>query len=225
MSYMRISNYIQELRNAFALFGVDYKEKVLGKSAEGRNIISFLLPRMEVSNLIMGFPHPNEPLSQVMMMQIARKAEQFQNQGNEFWFLIPVWDIDGAIRNQDWFLNADSIVEMVNGWYRPAANRQVEWDFPLESGGYKHSSSLPETEIIKNLLDEVHPQRLISLHNGIVGNAYCYISQGLHDKARDLSKALQLSGLDIAEEPPVPYSEVIDLGLFRYLMPLNRLIG
>lgn len=129
--------------------------------------------------LLVGLVHPNEPIGAITCQVLARRLCQDralrEGLGHTFTFL-PVADPDGTRRNEAWFDGPFEIGRYARAFYRPPAEEQVEWTFPVEHGRYRFDAPLPETAALMRLMDDRAPDLLVSLHNSGFGGAYWYLS-------------------------------------------------
>ncbi len=215
MQLLPIDDFIARLRDlAHAAFG-DVEELRLGTSRFGQPIPAFKIPDQSRRAVFLGFPHPNEPLGELILEAVVREAVDRQSPSQTAcWYLVPVWDIDGARENEAWWSDAVTVERMIDHWYRPAPSEQVEWAFPLDYGGVRFERPGPETEAVRRLLDAVQPEVLLSLHNSVFQGVYTLISPQGAPLAPLISETLHAHGLRPRSPCPIPYVETYAEGVF-----------
>ncbi len=93
-------------------------------------------------------------------------------------------------------------------FYRPAGHEQVEWTFPNSHKTNYFDRTLPETEALMRVMDDLEPALVVSLHNAGFGGVYYYLSRplpGVYPTFHELPgwEELPLS----LGEPEVPFAE------------------
>lgn len=215
MQLLPIDAFITNLRASIqAAFG-NGEELRLGTSRCGYPIPAFKIPGQSQRAVFLGFPHPNEPLGELILEAVVQEAiDRYSPNQTASWYLVPVWDLDGARENEAWWSDLVTVERMIDHWYRPAPSEQVEWAFPLNYGGVRFARPGPETEAVRRLLDVVQPEVLLSLHNGIFPGAYTLISPQGAPLAPRISETLYVHGLRPLSPCPIPYVETYADGVF-----------
>lgn len=191
-----------------------YEKFIVAYSENNNPIYLYKIYNMPNQCLFLGFPHPNEPFSQIFIEMLFKNINKYQ--GNKEWYVVPVWDIDGALINEKWWKNKTiTINNMIDNWYRPATNMQVEWTFPIVYKGYFYNNPMPETLAVKKILDDVKFDFLISLHNSMFADSYFYISDNLKEHSGFFNKLLSKNEFDIINYKPTPYVDKIEHGIFN----------
>lgn len=171
--------------------------------------------------VIIGGPHPNEPIGALTVSSLLRRLIDDARLREEFgyrWHLIPCVDPDGARLNEGWYVRPGDRRAYAEHFYRPCEADQVEWTFPLTGEGYTFDRTLPETEALMRLMDEVRPAFVYSLHNGELQGAFSYLSRNEPGLAADLAAIAAGQGLPLHMGPPeVP--SAIQIGPAAYVTP------
>jgi len=215
LKLLTINDFLTGLYDMVRHLKIDTDVLAIGTSRSGNVIEALKILHMPQRALFLGFPHPNEPLGEVIMSAIVQEAALRQSPNNhECWYLVPVWDIDGALKNQAWWSDTVSIGRMIDHWYRPAPSQQVEWAFPLHYGGIHFDKPLPETEVVRRLIDSAKPELLVSLHNGVFPGAYTLISPQCSHLAPSIRDVFRTYGLAPKMSSPIPYVETFAEGVF-----------
>lgn len=177
--------------------------------------------------VIIGGPHPNEPIGALTVSSLLRRLIDDAWLREEFgyrWHLIPCVDPDGARLNEGWYVRPGDRRAYAEHFYRPCEADQVEWTFPLSVEGYTFDRTLPETEALMRLMDEVRPAFVYSLHNGELQGAFFYLSRNEPGVAADLAAMAAGQGLPLHMGPPeVP--SAIQIGPAAYVTPRGAELG
>jgi len=163
--------------------------KEVGKSREGRTIYCLKIGDGEKNALLFAFPHPNEPIGSMSLEFLSwflAKNPDFTKETGYTWYLIKAIDIDGVILNEGWFKGEFKPIKYAKNYYRPASYEQVEWTFPVKYKKLSFDSPLPETRALMELLKNLKPKFMYSLHNSSFGGIYFLISHELGNLYTDL---------------------------------------
>lgn len=160
----------------------------MGKSRQGHPIYCLKIGNGTKKAFMFGCPHPNEPMGAMMLEYFSRELCENDALREEFdytWYLIKSIDVDGTKRNEKWFKGPFTLYNYARNYFRPIGYEQAEWTFPIEYKKYKWDKPIPETKVLMDIIDEVKPDFLYSLHNAGFGGAYWYITgpaDELYDK-------------------------------------------
>jgi hypothetical protein len=163
--------------------------KEIGKSREERPIYCLKIGEGNQNALLFAFPHPNEPIGSMSLEFLSwflAKNPDFTKETGYTWYLIKAIDIDGAILNEGWFKGEFNPLKYAKNYYRPASFEQVEWTFPVKYKKLSFDSPLPETRALMELLKNLKPKFMYSLHNSSFGGIYFLISHELGNLYTDL---------------------------------------
>lgn len=131
--------------------------------------------------LLFGCPHPNEPIGGMLIHYfsdlLCRDAE-LRDAFDYTWHFIPTVDPDGTRLNEGWFKGPFTPTNYARHFYRPAGFEQVEWTFPISYKKLYFDKTLPETEMLMRVIDELKPELMASLHNAGFSGVYYYVSDG-----------------------------------------------
>jgi len=120
----------------------------VGRSAEGRPIELLTIGDGPRSVLLVGVPHPNEPIGTLTAEFLARlfceNAALREHLGVTL-HVVKVADPDGLVLNEGWFKGAFSPLRYALNYYRPPHREQVEWSFPVSYRSLQFSTPSPET--------------------------------------------------------------------------------
>ena len=131
--------------------------------------------------LLFGCPHPNEPIGGMLIHHLSEavcKDAELRDAFDYTWHFIPTVDPDGTRLNEGWFAGPFTPTNYARHFYRPAGFEQVEWTFPISYKNLYFDKSLPETEMLMRVIDELKPELMASLHNAGFSGVYYYVSEG-----------------------------------------------
>jgi hypothetical protein len=205
---------IDEMRASSAQLVAEYPDVVsletLGTSRGGIPIEALKIGTGEKIGMMVGLPHPNEPIGAMMIEFFSRKLAEdatLREQLGYTWYMIKAIDPDGTRLNEGWFKGPFSVTNYARDFYRPPSEQQVEWTFPIEYKTYRFDTPLPETQAWMKLIEQHPPDFLFSLHNAGFGGVYLYISHDLQGMYPPFFELVEQSGLPLhLGEPEVPYA-------------------
>ncbi|MFI9366083.1 M14 family zinc carboxypeptidase [Kitasatospora sp. NPDC053057] len=165
--------------------------KVLSVGAGGRSV------------LVVGGPHPNEPVGYATVRFLAELVvARPELRDGVSWHFLPCVDPDGAALNADWTSGPLDLFNQHRYFYRPAMAEQPEWTFPIPFRGGVHRFGLPENEALADLVDELVPAVVVSLHNAEFGAPFFVASRDVPGLAGQLAAVAARHGLPVAEAAP-----------------------
>lgn len=174
--------------------------KVLGKSGRGRPIHCLKIGKGSRNALMFGCPHPNEPIGTMTLdyfTEALLEDDELRQKLDYTWYIVNVWDVDGFELNREWLKGPYSIDRYARWFYRPPGYQQVDWNFPIRYKKLQWEKSIPETEVMMALLDEIKPHFIYALHNAGFGGAYWYLSEGLPALYPKLYAAAEKEGIPL----------------------------
>lgn len=152
--------------------------------------------------LVVGGPHPNEPIGLLTVVHLARLvAENAQVRGRYTWNFIPCLDPDATRLNESWFDGALTIRRYHEEMYRPAFDEQPEWTFPVLQNGAYFDRMLPETQALARVIDELKPRFTYSLHNGDFGGVFYILNRDVPGAAEALAEVGERRGVPLSHGP------------------------
>lgn len=216
---------VDELNQAFAELEAAHPElmsaRQLGHSRAGDPILLYTVgggPTAELSGLLAGGVHPNEPIGSWTMLHLARELlrdPDLRGRLGASWHFLPCADPDSMRLNEGWFHSPGERDRYFQHFYRPAGPEQVEWTFPFKYKSAHFDAMLPETRALQRAIDLSRPDFYMPLHNAEAGGAYYYLSdamQPLHELLGELPQAL---GVPLHRgEPEGAHFEVLAPGIF-----------
>lgn len=201
----------------------DYPDQVelleLGESKDNHPIYGLKIGNGSKNALMYGCPHPNEPMGAMLLEYLSKAMVEdsaFLDEYDYTWYLVKSIDVDGTKKNEKWFKPPFSITNYAKNFFRPAGHQQVEWTFPVKYKNYEFTKPIPETVALMDLIDEIKPEFVYSLHNAGFGGTYWYIGKDLPQAWDKLyqSSADQEIPLSLGE-PEVNYVPELAPAIFK----------
>src|SRR5262245_46731777 len=182
--------------------------ETVGASAEGRSIDLLTVGHGRRPILLIGVPHPNEPIGTLTIDFLTRllcENDELRAQLDVTLFAIPVADPDGFVLNEGWFKGTFSPLRYALDFYRPPHREQVEWSFPVDYKTLRFTTPA-ETGAVMRVMERVRPQLFYSLHNAGFCGVYFYASHDRPALFRRFRDLVAHQGLPLHRgEPEVPY--------------------
>lgn len=190
----------------------------IGTSRLGEAIECFTVAGGPRQMVVVGGVHPNEPIGSLTAVRLVEDLLQdpaLRDRLDATWHVVPCIDPDGMRLNEGWLHGPFDRGHYGREFYRPPADEQVEWTFPVAYKDLYFDAMLPETLALKRLLDDTRPELLVTLHNAEMGGAYYYLSRplpGVYDALHSLpaSRGVPLH----LGEPEVPFNPVYAPAVF-----------
>jgi len=154
--------------------------------------------------LVVGCPHPNEPIGLRTVLDLARRVVTTPElrEGIDFsWHFVPCIDPDGTRLNEGWFDGPLTIRGYHENFYRPAFEDQPEWTFPVLDERAFFDRTLSETEALARVIDELRPSFQCSLHNADFGGVFFILNGGLPGMGEDLGQVAAAQGVPLSLGP------------------------
>lgn len=155
--------------------------------------------------LVIGQPHPNEPIGMATITALAARLASDPDAvaaTGVKWHFLPCADPDGTRLNEGWFAGPWTREFYARHFYRPGGAQQVEWTFPFATDGFTVDAPMPETRSLMAAIDLVRPRIAASLHNGEMGGAYFYAGEGAPDLYRELAALCVARGIPLHRGEP-----------------------
>jgi hypothetical protein len=191
----------------------------VGRSAEGRPIELLSIGDGGRSVLLVGVPHPNEPIGTLTAEFLARllcEDSALREHLGVTLHVIKVADPDGLVLNEGWFKGAFSPLRYALNYYRPPHREQVEWSFPVSYRSLRFSTPSPETAAVMRVMERMRPTVFYSLHNAGFCGVYFYLSDERPALVPALHALVAAQGLPLHRgEPEVPYLRTLAPAVYR----------
>ncbi len=202
-----------ELDESSRALAAEFPETVelfeIGRTRKDRPLLCLKIGNGPKNALVFGTPHPNEPIGTMLAEHFSRclaaDAELREELGYT-WYIVKNWDADSLELNKGWLKGPFTITNYSRNFFRPAGFKQVDWTWPIDYKTLHFDAPLPETTAMKDLIDEIKPAFIYSLHNAGFGGVYWYQSKktpeiwdAMREVAIDQGVPLNLG------EPEAPY--------------------
>lgn len=195
--------------------------QVLGTSRNSRPIELISIGKGEKSALIVGAPHPNEPIGCAMIERLldrlVRDATLREESGYR-WHFIKAIDIDGVALNEGWFKAPRTPRNYLRHFFRPAFAQQPDYTFPLEVDGYRFDQPTPENKCWRAAIDFAKPTLQCSLHGADIGGVFYVASRDAPDLFRVLQKQPVENGLTLSTAGE-PFTEMPSYAPGIFMLP------
>ena len=183
--------------------------ETVGRSAEGRPIDLLTIGDGRLPVLLLGVPHPNEPIGTLTLDFLCRllcEDDALRSHLDVTVHVIPVADPDGFVLNEGWFKGTFSPLRYALDYYRPPHREQVEWSFPVHYKTLHFATPTPETAAVMAVMKRVRPRFFYSLHNAGFCGVYFYVSEERPALFDALHRLVASQGLPLHRgEPEAPY--------------------
>jgi zinc carboxypeptidase len=209
------------LRETAASSGGAASYRRVGTSRGGTPIGCLSVGEGPADAVVVGLPHPNEPVGGLTALHLARRLVDdptLRARLGHRWHIVACIDPDGLRLNEAWLAGPFTREHYLRHFYRPAGDEQVEWTFPVDHKRAYFDAVLPETLALMRLVDETRPALMGSLHNSELGGPYYYLTRpepALHPVLQALPERFGIP-LDRGE-PESPTSTVYADGVFSGL--------
>lgn len=184
--------------------------QTIGQTKEGKDLLCLKIGQGSKNALMFGCPHPNEPIGTMMLEYFTTALAEQPELRAEYdytWYVVKAWDRDGLERNSGWLKGPFTTYNYSKNFFRPAGHQQVEWTFPIHYKELHFDKPLPETLAMMQLIDEIKPEFIYSLHNAGFGGAYWYLTHQLpEERYEQLRQAAKRVNVPLhLGEPEMPY--------------------
>ncbi len=192
--------------------------QTIGTSLEGRPIEMLTIGNGARTALLLGTPHPNEPIGTLTLEFLSRRLCEDDDLREELGYtflIIKCADPDGTVLNEGWFKEPFTPLTYALNFYRPPHREQVEWSFPVHYKTLHFTNTCPETRAVMEVMEHNRPTFLYSLHNAGFCGVYFYVSRPLPGLFPRLRRVVASQGLPIHQgEPEVPYLKRFEEGMY-----------
>jgi hypothetical protein len=215
MTIEELSQSSLELVRSFSSLA---RTEVIGASSEGRPIERLIIGHGSRRALMVGVPHPNEPIGTLTLDFLSRHLCERSDVLEELDLtvsIIKVADPDGLSLNAGWLKGVFSPLQYALGYYRSPPSEQVEWGFPIRHKTLRFDDPPPETRALMAVIERERPSLVYNLHNASFCGVYFFASRrdpalfaSIRDAARSLSLPIHRG------EPEVPFIEPYEEGFY-----------
>ncbi|WP_447765807.1 M14 family zinc carboxypeptidase [Sphingopyxis panaciterrae] len=186
---------------SLAALGSAARVERLGESEAGQPIDLISIGEGERSALIVGAPHPNEPIGCLTIVALIRRLasdRRFRERSGYRWHFIPAIDVDGLDLNAGWLGGPPTLSSYMESFFRPAFARQPEYVFPIDMPGYRFDTPTPENLCWQRAMEIARPSFQSSLHGNDSGGAFYLLSENRPALASRLSRQPQQAGIALS---------------------------
>lgn len=182
-----------------------FKVGVAGRSALGRPIYHIRCGSGGLKVLVVGYPHPNEPvggLSVLALLSLLKERPALLAPGEVEWHIVPCAAPDGAALTEAWTLRPFSFERFMRHYFRKDPRHDIESSFPVSYGTLKFARPVPETRALMRVLRAAKPDLYYSLHNTSSERAFVMVGRnfGRAVNAR-LTGLLKACGIPVSADP------------------------
>lgn len=221
----KVFNTVAEMDANSQKLAAEYPDRVsiseIGKTRAGLPLYCLKIGSGSNNALLLGCPHPNEPIGAMMLEYFSRALAEDPALLKELdytWYIIKSWDADGTTLNEGWFKGPFTIYNYARNFYRPPGVQQVDWTFPIDYKNVHFHSPIPETKAVMDLIEATRPVFNYTLHNAGFGGVYYYISRPAEEIYDALRGAANKNGVPLnLGEPEAPYIERYSPAVYRGL--------
>jgi hypothetical protein len=176
------------------------QRREIGLSEQGRPIELVTLGEGDRSALIVGAPHPNEPIGCVTilrMIELLIRRPMLSKELGFRWSFIPCIEPDGLMLNQGWLKGPRTPERYLEHFYRPPLDLQAEYTFELNVEEWQFNRPTHGNRAWSAALEETRPDLLVSLHNAEYGGVFYMLSRAIAGLAEDLVRDPGRAGLGL----------------------------
>ncbi|MFX1411820.1 MAG: M14 family zinc carboxypeptidase [Promethearchaeota archaeon] len=213
---------VEELDNSSKKLADEFKNVELiniGKSGLGIPILCLKIGNGKNNALLFAFPHPNEPIGSLTVEFLSRYLAENPDITEKLgytWYMIKAIDPDGAVLNQGWFKGKFDPLKYAKHYYRPPSHEQIEWTFPIKYKKLIFSNPPPETQALMNIIDDIKPKFMFSLHNAGFCGVYWYFSHEIKEMFSPLARLVEQEQLPLHRgEPETQYLKELHPAIFQ----------
>ncbi len=193
----------------------------MGRTRDNHPLYCLKIGNGTNNGLMFGCPHPNEPIGAMMLEYFTRELaenKELREKLDYTWYIVKSWDADGTKLNENWFKGPYTLYNYARNFFRPAGHQQVDWTFPIDYKDLHFHNTIPETKAMMNLIDEIKPKFIYSLHNAGFGGVYWYISRETPEIYDDMREAAKKQGIPLnLGEPEAPYCVAYSPAIYQDL--------
>ncbi len=170
---------LEELdKRAFELskrYGFEIREA--GKSENNHPMYIIKAGEGSKNAFVWGFPHPNEPIGSLTIDWLVNYFGSNPSALSETgytWYFMYTADPDGTRLNEGWFKGRLTLDRYFANFYRPPANRMIDWTFPVKYKDFQWKNPLKETQVLMDIINEIKPNLMYPIHNSGFGGSYFF---------------------------------------------------
>ncbi|WP_051709419.1 M14 family zinc carboxypeptidase [Streptomyces sp. NRRL S-350] len=165
----------------------------VGRSRAGRPLLLLSVDRGPRAVLVVGGPHPNEPIGTAGAVRLAEVLLERPARPGLSWHLLLCLDPDGAALNAGWLDGPLTMRRHYEHFFRPAFEEQPEL-LPAPGSG---RPPMPESVALTGLIDELRPFLQCSLHGVDFGGAFVQLTGPVPGLAERFARSADRAGLPL----------------------------
>ncbi|MEK6854930.1 MAG: M14 family zinc carboxypeptidase [Nanoarchaeota archaeon] len=154
-----------------------FQVREVGKSENNHPMYLIKAGKGSKNAFVWGFPHPNEPIGSLTIDWLVNyfgENPEALGQTGYTWHFMYTADPDGTRLNEQWFKGRLTLDRYFINFYRPPANRMIDWTFPVQYKDFKWKEPLKETRVLMDIINEIKPDLMYPIHNSGFGGAYFF---------------------------------------------------
>ncbi|MGW3038912.1 M14 family zinc carboxypeptidase [Kitasatospora sp. NPDC001159] len=165
----------------------------VGRSRAGRPLLLLSVDRGPRAALVVGGPHPNEPIGTAAAVRLAEVLLDRPARPGLSWHLLLCLDPDGAALNAGWLDGPLTMSRHYEHFFRPAFEEQPEL-LPAPGSG---RPPMPESLALTGLIDELRPFLQCSLHGVDFGGAFVQLTGPVPGLSERFARSADRAGLPL----------------------------
>ncbi len=165
----------------------------VGRSRAGRPLVLVSVDDGEHTVLVVGGPHPNEPVGLAAAVRLAERVLELPPRPGVGWHVLLCLDPDGAALNEGWLQGPLTAARHYEHFFRPAFHEQPEL-LPHPDGPL---TPMPESRVLTGLIDELRPVLQCSLHGVDFGGAFVQLTRPLPALAEPFARSVARGGIPL----------------------------
>ena len=176
----------------------------MGRTKDGHPLLCLKIGDGPQNALMFGCPHPNEPIGTMMLEYFTKNLAENKELRDELdytWYIVKAWDADGLRLNEKWLKGPYTLYNYSRNFFRPAGHKQVDWTFPVDYKELHFHDTIPESEAMMKLIDDIKPSFIYSLHNAGFGGVYWYITKPMPEIYEEMYAAAN------SQQVPINFGE------------------
>jgi hypothetical protein len=195
------------------------KIRRIGQSRDGEPIELISIGQGRRQALLVGTPHPNEPIGCLTIEFLVDRLladQQLRDELDYTWHFIKSIEPDGLRLNEGWLKQPLDPGSYLENFYRPAFDEQADYTFPLVVPGYSFTKSSPENLAWQEAIRIVRPDLLVSLHNAEHGGVFYIVTRDLGELTAELARQPSQYSMPVDEFGEI-FTEMISIapGVFQ----------
>lgn len=215
-----VAEILKRLGELHARAGASATLRLIGRSRQWRPLLMLSVGEGDRHAVVTGMPHPNEPVGALGALALAElliSDEALRKELGLVWHIIPCADPDGAVLNEGWMQGPFTRRNYAEYVYRSPFTEQYEWTFSRPELDMEGIGWIPESRAVAEVIDELKPALLVSMHNAEAGGVFAYVTDN-RGAVRDVVESVGVAtGLEVAAVQPEGTDE-LQLGRGLWLM-------